>query len=292
MAVFIDPPRWPAWGTTYSHLVSDFSLDELHDVAARAGVDPRAFDHDHYDVAAHLYDAAIEAGAEPVRETDLVRRLVASGLRVRASEKAPTRQAAVGIARGHWARLGLPGVLRDDLLARWGQPQRHYHDVRHLAQVLTALDELGQRDPVVALAAWFHDAVYDGAPGDDEENSALLAGRLLAAVDSGLTADDIAEVSRLVRMTASHRPGDTRAATLSDADLSILGQIPGRYHVYRRDVRLDYAHLPDEAWREGREQVLKSLLARDRLFHTDAGRARWEAQARANIAAELAWLNR
>ena len=30
MAILIDPPRWPAHGRLWSHLISDASLDELH----------------------------------------------------------------------------------------------------------------------------------------------------------------------------------------------------------------------------------------------------------------------
>ena len=50
MAIYLDPPLWPAHGTHFSHLVSDSSLSELHVVAAAAGIPERAFDGDHYDV--------------------------------------------------------------------------------------------------------------------------------------------------------------------------------------------------------------------------------------------------
>lgn len=83
MAILIDPPVWPAHGTTFSHLVSDSSLDELHAFASANDVHPRAFDHDHYDVPAESYDRLVAAGALPVRARDLVQRLIASGLRVR-----------------------------------------------------------------------------------------------------------------------------------------------------------------------------------------------------------------
>ena len=87
MAVLIDPPRWPAWGTVFAHLVSDVSLEELHAFASANGVPRAAFDLDHYDVPERLYDALVAAGAEPVRETELIRRLIASGLRVRAVDR-------------------------------------------------------------------------------------------------------------------------------------------------------------------------------------------------------------
>ena len=81
--ILIDPPRWPAHGTVFGHLVSDESLDELHTFARANNLPERAFDEDHYDVPASRYDDLVAAGAHPVGEKELVRRLIASGLRVR-----------------------------------------------------------------------------------------------------------------------------------------------------------------------------------------------------------------
>lgn len=87
MTVLIDVPRWPAHGTLWSHLVSDASLEELHRFADAAGLGRRGFDLDHYDVPAARYDDLIAAGALPVSNGDLVRRLRASGLRVSQRER-------------------------------------------------------------------------------------------------------------------------------------------------------------------------------------------------------------
>lgn len=81
--ILIDPPAWPAHGVLWSHLVSDLSFEELHVFARSAGVPARAFDRDHYDVPADMYDALVAAGAQPVRSRDLVLRLRAAGLRRR-----------------------------------------------------------------------------------------------------------------------------------------------------------------------------------------------------------------
>lgn len=82
MAVLIDPPRWPAHGRLWSHLVSDEALEELHAFAARVGVPRRGFEGDHYDVPAERYADIVAAGAQPVPARELLARLVASGLRV------------------------------------------------------------------------------------------------------------------------------------------------------------------------------------------------------------------
>lgn len=83
MSILIDPPAWPAHGTVFSHLVSDHSFEELHAFAARAGVPGRAFDRDHYDVPERMYQELVGLGAEPVPAKELVKRLIASGLRRR-----------------------------------------------------------------------------------------------------------------------------------------------------------------------------------------------------------------
>ena len=62
-------------------MVSDASYDELHEFAARLGVPRRGFDRDHYDIPAHLHEAAVAAGAVLVSSKELVSRLSAAGLR-------------------------------------------------------------------------------------------------------------------------------------------------------------------------------------------------------------------
>lgn len=87
MAVLIDQPMWPAHNRLWSHLVSDSSLEELHAFAKNARVPRRSFDLDHYDVPEQRYDELVAAGAVPVTNRDLVRRLQASGLRVTQRER-------------------------------------------------------------------------------------------------------------------------------------------------------------------------------------------------------------
>lgn len=289
MAVLIDPPRWPAHGTRFSHLVSDTSLGELLEFADAAGVPVRAFDHDHCDVPERRHADLVAAGAQPVSGSTLVRRLVASGLRVRTPERTPKPAQVLPGLRSAWHAL-LPSAtgLGAALLDRWQEPHRHYHDVRHLAQVLAALTGLaaGTLPRPVALAAWFHDAVHEGTAGEDEERSALLAEAELSA--AGLPAAEVAEVSRLVRLTTRHdpEPGDRAGMLLVDADLSVLGLPGGRYHVYSRDVRLEYARFADDDFARGRIGVLEALSSSRPMFGTDAGRAAWSAQAERNIAEE------
>lgn len=179
--------------------------------------------------------------------------------------------------------------LRDELLAAWDRPG--YHDLLHLTEVLDRLDQLaaagaGFDRTTVGLAAWFHDAVYDGAD-DDEERSARWAEEALPAAYAG-------EVARLVRMTVHHRPDDDDPAgcALSDADLAILAAPRERYDTYAAGVRADFAHVDDADFRAGRAAVLADLAAKPHLFHTAQARGLWEAAARANLGRELVELGR
>ena len=198
-----------------------------------------------------------------------------------------------------WVRLhrcdvaGPARIAGADLLRRYGDPRRRYHDVRHLSEVLDGVDELAAHAhdaDVVRLAAWFHDAVYDvRAPaGASETASADLAASVLSALDH----PGVDEVVRLVRLTATHAPAadDADGQVLCDADLRVLGADAARYAEYARDVRAEYAHVPDADFAAGRAAVMGALLAHDRLYATAAAHERWEARGRANVTAELARL--
>ena len=87
MTVFMDPPLWPRHDRVWGHLVSDSSLEELHELARSAGIPARGFDFDHYDVPAELYPELERLGAQLVGTRELVRLLRASGLRVTSAER-------------------------------------------------------------------------------------------------------------------------------------------------------------------------------------------------------------
>ncbi|MDK3257235.1 HD domain-containing protein [Blastococcus capsensis] len=177
------------------------------------------------------------------------------------------------------------------VVAAWSEPHRRYHDLAHLAAVLGLLDGLTADVPdpdAVRLAAWYHDVVYDPQRPDNEEVSAARAQAGLR----GLVPDErVAEVVRLVRLTAGHdpEPADGNGAALCDADLAVLAGPPQVYAGYASAVRAEYGHLPDEEFTAGRTAVLERLLALPRLYRLPATRE-WEPLARANLAAELTLL--
>jgi predicted metal-dependent HD superfamily phosphohydrolase len=174
------------------------------------------------------------------------------------------------------------------LLARYAEPHRRYHTAKNLAQVQRSIDELaGDHDLfLVRLAAWVHDAIYAIPPGQlpNEEASARLALRELSR--AGLEQEDLTQVARLVRLTATHQPGsrDPEGELLCDADLAILAAPPEEYAAYVAAIRAEYAPVPEPEFVTGRLEIL-TQLAEGEIFRTGKGRALSDA-ARANLLAE------
>lgn len=171
------------------------------------------------------------------------------------------------------------------------QAHRHYHGLNHVHALLGLLDEHGDalvRDKAsVALAIWFHDAVYDTTRQDNEEQSALLCEQTLrfwscpqALIDS---------ITSKIRATQHHEwtDGDPDTAAFLDFDLGILAASDAAYRRYADQVAQEYAWVPPEAYRLGRTKVLRAFLDRPQLYFTPALRDQWESVARANLKSEL-----
>ena len=197
-----------------------------------------------------------------------------------------------------WRDLGAETVdpsLHGTLLACWREPHRHYHTEQHLRECLEQLDAArddAERPAEVALALWFHDAIYDPQAVDNERRSAEWARQ--SVLRAGLPDAVAQRIASLVLATqhGAISPGpDPDAELLLDIDLSILGAPPVRFDEYERQVRAEYAHLDEASWRAGRARVLQAFLNRPRLYATERFHAAREAQARANLAQSLGRLS-
>ncbi len=190
--------------------------------------------------------------------------------------------------------------LRDmgtNLITLWSTPDRAFHNLRHLIDLLTRVDELSEetRNPdLVRLAAWYHGAIFSVSAdqamhrngGEDEAASAALAYEELTA--AGVSEKNANRVSELIMNLRRHDlpTSDIDAAALSDADLGCLAIEPQRYREYSRLIYSEYAHLPLLTYLRTRTTIVRKLLARDRLFASPLGQ-HWELPARENLEAEL-----
>ncbi|WP_298471238.1 hypothetical protein [uncultured Erythrobacter sp.] len=190
----------------------------------------------------------------------------------------------------------VPEDVLQDLHRRHAEPQRHYHDWSHIEALLGHLDGIASQlhDPqAVQYAILFHDAVYDPRAKDNERRSA----ELLITAAPPLPRRSLANACRMIEATEGHfLPDDLEdearddCAHFLDMDLGILGASPQRFAIYEDQIRREYAHVPDDAFREGRGQVLRHFAERETLYFSEWGKDRFEEQARSNLARSLAAL--
>ena len=186
-----------------------------------------------------------------------------------------------------WRQLGVAG--NDELFARvrdaYQEPHRKYHTLQHLTECLQRFDEVkdhADHPAEVELALWFHDAIYSLKEKGNELRSADWAQSSIMA--SGLANDVGARVHALIMMTVHNAvPGNRDAEALIDVDLSIFAAPPSRFDEYERQVREEYAWVPEQIFRRERGRILREFLNRQHLYSTPWFREHREAAARANL---------
>lgn len=195
-------------------------------------------------------------------------------------------------------------ALWQEISDRYTEQHRYYHTLTHIVSLLNHLDihqsNINNVD-AVELAIWYHDIIYDPIRSDNEQKSAdyfkqSLQSRLLNSL--------IDQVVSLIIMTAKHQVStqldkdnhkeisERDAKYFLDMDLAILGIDWPNYHTYTEHIRLEYAHVNDNAFREGRKTVLAGFLERERLYFTDDFYQKYEQRARHNIKREIKLLSR
>ncbi|MDO5726335.1 MAG: hypothetical protein Q4Q03_00245 [Bowdeniella nasicola] len=183
-----------------------------------------------------------------------------------------------------------------DLIARWQEPQRYFHNLTHLIDILQRVDTLAaetHHPDCVRLAAWYHGAIFDTsnirhykqAAGKDETGSADLARTQLTNL--AVPAAEVSRICDIITTLAGHSCSDNiDAQALCDADLGSLAVEPQKYRTYRENVRREYEHVPLLDYLEARTAIIERFLARPHIFTTPMA-TQWEDAARENLAAEL-----
>ena len=188
-------------------------------------------------------------------------------------------------------------TLLDEIRALHSGPDRGYHGWSHPVALLALHADVAgsmHHPEAVRCAILLHDAIYEPRRTDNESRSAALANQMLKGLVSDATLD---RTIRLIEATARHAipaglPDDEAEdmALFLDMDLSILGAPPADFDAYETGVRHEDREVPDDAFRLGRADILEGFLARENLYFTDWGRARFEATARENLKRSVAAL--
>ena len=182
------------------------------------------------------------------------------------------------------------------LIERWSTPDRRFHNLRHLIDMLARVDELAEEShnpDIMRVACWYHGCVFSsdaedvsrGNGGEDETASAAFAEADLHHL--GVPMETVKRVCSLIVNLKRHMldEHDIDAQALIDADLGTLAVDPQTYAEYVRLLREEYSHIPMEKYLRGRLTIVSRLLDREHLFHSPLGE-RWEHAARENLSAE------
>ena len=175
----------------------------------------------------------------------------------------------------------------------YGSSKRHYHNLYHLDSVIKELsivrEQINDWHTLVFSVA-YHDIIYDAVKKDNEERSASLSYTRLTQL--GLPELQKEKCRLQILATKNHNINveeDTNYFT--DADLSILGADPSDYLKYCEQIRKEYKLFPDFLYKPGRKKVLSHFLEMKSIFKTKFFQDKFEANARTNIANELALLS-
>jgi predicted metal-dependent HD superfamily phosphohydrolase len=196
-----------------------------------------------------------------------------------------------------WQALGLrppAASLLDALTTCYSEPHRCYHTLEHLDACLRHLDNMRESAlhlQEVALALWFHDALYTVGATDNEQRSADWAGAELQAAGAPQAMTD--RVHALVMVTRHDQPPRSPdEALLLDVDLAILGAPATVFDAYEQQIFREYQCVPPAAFRSNRMRILQGFQDRERIYHTPRFRDQRESQARTNLARSIRALAR
>ena len=187
------------------------------------------------------------------------------------------------------ARRKIGEDLWAEVVKRYSDPARYYHNLDHITQLLLQL--LSVKDQVMdwnamLFAIYYHDIIYDVLKNDNEEKSAKYASERMIKLEA--PTEQIALCTQHILATKSHSANENADTNLfTDADLSILGSDWKTYDNYCQLIRQEYAFYPDLLYKSGRKKVLHRFLAMDKIFKTEIFYNQFEEQARQNIAEEL-----
>ncbi len=182
------------------------------------------------------------------------------------------------------------------LMRQYGMPQRHYHTRQHLDECFALWQQHRshmENPALVALALFWHDAVYVPENMDNEQSSALQF-RTVFLTDSGLQDSQmlslpvVTRVEALIMATKGHAASDDNATCwVNDIDLAILGATRERYDAYTTDIRKEYGWIRGDDYELLRARFMRTFLERPHIYQTPQLRHALEAHARENIAREL-----
>lgn len=186
--------------------------------------------------------------------------------------------------------------LWSDIVYRYAEQHRHYHNLSHIAYLYSLCDQYLNKisnPAIMGFAILYHDIIFDTYRQNNEEESAELAAQHLKQLN--VKPAVIESVKEFIIATKDHQVPENFAlkndlSLLLDFDMAILAAEPATYKLYSEKIRQEYAKYPDDVYKEGRKQALQKVLASPKIFVTNDFLTTMEETARQNIRGEIAQL--
>ncbi|MEM6321138.1 MAG: hypothetical protein AAF960_25980 [Bacteroidota bacterium] len=182
-----------------------------------------------------------------------------------------------------------------EIVNAYSNSDRYYHNLHHITNLLSQADKFSPyiRDfDTLELSIWYHDVIYNCLRKDNEEKSAIFAKYRLEAIK--YPREKLVKCYEQINATKTHElpeTADSDTAWLLDFDLAILSADWSTYQEYTRQIRKEYNIFPNFLYHRGRQKVLKQLLAKDQIYHTNYYHQHFEEAARENMQKELTLLS-
>jgi pantetheine-phosphate adenylyltransferase/dephospho-CoA kinase len=196
------------------------------------------------------------------------------------------KRGAVGNELEFWKTVVSPYLESD----------RFYHNIKHIGTMIwdfKSVVHLADNPDTIECAIWLHD-LYNDTKIPDSENvtsSGIAARQLLHKL--GLPEDFVIAVQDLIGVTTHSGYIATRDQEIMvDLDLVILAAFPRVFDLYESNIRKEYAWVPEDLFCQGRIGVLKKIMSKDSVFHTNFFRERYASRATENLERSLEKLNK
>lgn len=183
----------------------------------------------------------------------------------------------------------LNNQLWDEIELNYSHKKRYYHNLSHLDNLLTQLQEIKYKIydcNSILFSLYYHDIIYNPIKSNNEAKSADLAVNRMNELN--VEAKIVEKCKSQILATKLHIESvDVDTNYFTDADLCILGQDWDMYFQYSKDIRKEYALYPNFIYNAGRKKALNHFLNMPRIYKTEVFFEKFENQAKRNIEREI-----
>jgi predicted metal-dependent HD superfamily phosphohydrolase len=164
--------------------------------------------------------------------------------------------------------------------------------IESMLEILLNIKSMVRSPAHMIIAVILHDVIYDPRSRTNEADSAAFARTMLILM--GVPRHSINSIMRLI-MATRHRGTKLRSndeRTIADIDLAGFGKSWDTVLKNSRDVRREFAHVPDDDFAKGHAEFILSLLRRPRIYYTEHFHGLYEERARGNMKMILSEMKR